>query len=255
MQPLPRRENRLPSRPMLKVGMREQRRREQRVGPARGVQPVGRRGSRSRTPAAPARRPGAARAPTRRRAPARSPPCRRPAAHSRRRRSAAQRRRRRSGMKRSVAMQPDQAHRHVDQEDPVPGGVLHQPAAQRRARAAARSGPGSRRSSSPAGTRSRGTVRSSASRPTGSSSAPPSALQHPRRHQLARGRATAAHSTEPSTNSTMAAEEHAPGAEAVGDPARGRNQHRHRQRIGHDHRLHAQRAFAQAGAPSPAAPC
>ena len=42
-------------------------------------------------------------------------------------------------------------------------------------------------------------------------------------------------------------EEHPLRAEAVGQPAAGRDQRGHGEHVGHHHGLHAQRAFAQAG--------
>lgn len=74
---------------------------------------------------------------------------------------------------------------------------------------------------------------------------PANALHHARRHQLrqllrggAQQRAQREHDDR--------RQEGTPGAEAVRNPARCRDEHRHRQRITEDHRLHLQRAFVQA---------
>jgi hypothetical protein len=139
----------------------------------------------------------------------------------------------------------DHAHRQVDQEHPVPGGHLHQPAAQRR--------PDQRPDQ--ARQRDEGErLEQLASREAAQDRQPPDrqqqrpteALHDARADQHGeRRRQRAQQRTQAEQHDR--ADEDAPRAEAVGEPARGRDQQRHREHVGDDHRLHAQRALAQAG--------
>ncbi len=137
-----------------------------------------------------------------------------------------------------------QADRNIDEKHPVPGGHLDQPAAQRGAyhrpdqagnrdkthglqETLARIGPQHRQ---PAHRQQQGASH---------------ALHHTRSDQLAQVARQGA-SNRADHKQRDRGHVHTPGAEAVGHPAGGRNQHGHGQRIGHHHGLHAQGAFAKA---------
>lgn len=137
----------------------------------------------------------------------------------------------------------EQADRQVDQEDPVPGGVLHQPAAQRRSRQRAEQAGNGDEAEHPHQVLAR----------VDAQDHQPSHRHHQRaadalydarpdqqfeaRRQRAKQRAEA--------EQQYRAEEHPARAETVGDPPRGRYQQGHREQVGDHHRLHAQRVFVQ----------
>ncbi|MCY1225035.1 hypothetical protein D9M72_372240 [compost metagenome] len=138
----------------------------------------------------------------------------------------------------------EQADRHVDQEDPVPRQRLRQPAAQRGADQRAdhaRDGDEAKRLQvlfaregaqhrEPADRQQHGAAH---------------ALHHARADQeVERGRVRAQQRAghEQADRSL----EDGARAEAVGEPARGGDDHRHGQRVGDHHGLHPQRALAQA---------
>ncbi|VVO45482.1 hypothetical protein PS723_06667 [Pseudomonas fluorescens] len=137
----------------------------------------------------------------------------------------------------------EHADRQVDQEDPVPGQVLHHPAAHGRAEQRteqagdgdethdshqfrARVGPQHHQPAHRQHQRAAQTLYD------------PSADQHA---QGARQRAEQRAEAEQQNR----AEEYLFGAEAVGDPARGGNQQGHGEHVGDDYALHAQRVFRQ----------
>ncbi len=138
----------------------------------------------------------------------------------------------------------DHANRQVDQEHPMPRGDFHQPAAQR----------GADEWADQCGNRDETHRAQEVGARHGLEHCQPAhrqqhrptdALHHARGHQLwqlLRGRAQQRAQREHDDRH----QEGAPRAEAVGNPARGGDEHRHRQRIAEDHRLHLQRAFVQA---------
>ena len=139
--------------------------------------------------------------------------------------------------------QADQAHGHVDQEDPVPAHVLHHPAAQR--------GADQRPDQAGNGHEAHGLEELLARKGAqhgqpahGHEQRPAHALQHAcGHHQLQVGSNRAQHRSQHEQRNRPQVD--APRAEAVGHPARCRDQHGHGQRIGDDDGLHAQRALAQ----------
>ncbi len=138
----------------------------------------------------------------------------------------------------------DRADRQVDQEHPVPRGHLHQPPAERR--------PDQRPDQRGDGDEAHRVEELFARHRTHHRQAsdrqqhrPADALQHARGDQVGqawRGRAQQRAEGEQHDRG----QEGAARAVAVGDPARGGDEHRHRQRIAEHHRLHLQRALAQA---------
>ncbi len=139
---------------------------------------------------------------------------------------------------------PEYPDRQVDQEHPVPRGDFDQPAAQ--GRADQRADQGRNRDEAHRAqevcARHRLEHRQSPDRQQHRAA---DALHHACGHQLRQVLRGCAQQRAQSEHDDRG-EEGAPGTEAVRDPARGGDEHRHRQRITEDHRLHLQRAFAQA---------
>ena len=139
------------------------------------------------------------------------------------------------------------AQRHVDQEDPPPRRVS--------AAAAPPTGRGDdgrdQRGPGEVGDRRDqlglvGVVRSTTSRPTGTIIAPPMPCNT--RVAVSIGRSTAAaQPTEASVNIAIAAEEHPPGAEPVGQPPADRDQHREGQQVGGDRDVDVDGRHAEVG--------
>ena len=141
--------------------------------------------------------------------------------------------------------QPDQAHGHIDPEDPVPAGVLHHPAAQGR--------PQQRPDLARYGDEAHG-ANELATRIGAQHGQPPHGQHHGAAHALHHacrdqkrqaGRERAQHRAQHKQADRPAVDTSR--AKAVGHPARGRNQHGRGQRIGHDDGLHLHRALAQLG--------
>ncbi|KAG1260468.1 hypothetical protein G6F65_015050 [Rhizopus arrhizus] len=139
----------------------------------------------------------------------------------------------------------DHADRQVDQEHPVPGCDLDQPAAQGRAdQRADQGGDGDEaHRAQEILARYRTHHRPATDRQQHRAA---NALQHARTDQLVQVLGQRAGQRTESEQDDRH-QEGAPRAVAVGDPAGGRDEGGYRQRVAEHHRLHLQRALAQAG--------
>ncbi len=146
----------------------------------------------------------------------------------------------------------DEPDRHIDEEDPLPGQIGHDEAADRRAQ------------NRPQQARDReighrvdqmdfGTDFSTTTRPTGIIIEPPTPCRI-RARTNSSSVCDKPHSTEPSTKITIAEPEHAFRPVPVGDPAAHRNEDREAQQIGGDREIEADRVLVHVLARSPAGP-
>ena len=137
------------------------------------------------------------------------------------------------------------AHRNIDQENPVPTGVLHQETAQRRPHQRADLAWQRHESHRRHVLLARHDLHHRQA-PDRHHHRAADALNHARGDQLVQGfRAGAEEGAEGKQHD--GAEKHPLYADLVRQPAAGRQRHCHRQHIGDDHRLHAQRVLPQAG--------
>ena len=137
----------------------------------------------------------------------------------------------------------DHAHRQVDQEDPVPGQVLHHPAAHCRAKQGAEQAWNSDEAHDPhqLGARISPQYHQPSDRQHQRTA---QALDHPCAHQHAQ--ATGQRTQQrPDAEQHDRAKENFLGAKAVSDPARRRNQQGNGEHVGDHHPLHAQRVFRE----------
>jgi len=137
----------------------------------------------------------------------------------------------------------DDAHRQVDQEDPVPGQVLHHPATHGRAEQWAQQPWNGDETHDPHQLRTRvGAQHHQPAHRQHQRTA--QALDHPGAHQHGQ---RAGECAEQRANAEQhdRAEENLLGTEAVGHPAGGRDQQRNGQHVGDHHALHAQGVLRQ----------
>ncbi|MNY02906.1 hypothetical protein D3C86_1354970 [compost metagenome] len=135
------------------------------------------------------------------------------------------------------------AHRQVDQENPVPAQILHQPTAHGRPQQGAEQ-PGNGDEAHDANQLRARVGAQHHQSPHRQHQCPAQALDHPRADQHAQAVGQGAQQRAEAEQQD-GAEENALGAEAVGNPAGSRDQDGHGEHVGDDHRLHAQRVFGQ----------
>ena len=137
----------------------------------------------------------------------------------------------------------DQPDRQVDQEDPVPGQVLHHPAAHGRADQRAEQAGNGDEPHDPHQFRTRvGAQHHQA--PDRQHQRTAQALNHPGADQHAQAARQGAEQRAEAEQKDRAEEDFL-GAETVGDPAGGGDQQGDGEHVGDDHALHAQRIFRQ----------
>ncbi|MNS36029.1 hypothetical protein D3C72_682120 [compost metagenome] len=136
-----------------------------------------------------------------------------------------------------------QPHRQVDQEDPVPGQVLHHPAAHGRTDQGAEQPGNGDEAHDPHQFRTRVGAQHHQP-PDRQHQRPAQALDHPGADQQAQAARQCAEQRA-ETEQQDCTEEDLPGAKTIGDPARSGNQQGDREHVGNDHPLHAQWVFGQ----------
>ena len=137
----------------------------------------------------------------------------------------------------------ENAHGQVDQEDPVPAQVLHHPAAHRGADQRAEQAGDGDKAHDPHQFRAR--IGLEHHQPAdGQHQGTTQALDDPCADQLVESAGQGAEQRA-ETEQQDGAEKDFFGAEAVGDPPRGRDQQGDGEHVGNDHTLHAQRVFVE----------